>query len=380
MKVLLLHKALVNGAYQKKAEALAALPGIDLTVVVPPSWQEARSGVQPLERAHTVGYALISAPIWFNGHHHIHRYPTLGAIVRRVRPDIFHVDEEPFNLATAEAFWWAERVRARALFVTWATVYRDYPPPFSLFERYTHRHAAAAIAGNTDALAVLRRRGFAGPTAIVPLAIDPDLYTPREMGRTGPFTIGFLGRLVREKGAHVLLAAAALLRGDWRIVIVGGGVEEGALREQAAQLGIADRVEFVPQVPSSAVPSRLRRFDVLVVPSLTIPTWKEQFGRVIIEAMASRVPVVGSDSGEIPRVIADAGLITPEGDAAALAAALQGLLDNEPRRVALAAAGRARALAHYTWDHVARQYRDVYEEVMRSGASGRSGRSGKVPS
>lgn len=370
MKILLLHKALVNGAYQKKAEALAALPGIDLTVIVPPVWQEARSGIQPLERAHTAGYELIVAPIWFNGHHHIHRYPTLGAIVRQVRPDIFHVDEEPFNLATAEAFWWAERVGARALFVTWATVYRKYPPPFSLFERYTHRHAAAAIAGNTDALAVLQRRGFAGPTAIVPLAIDPGLYPPHEGGRTGPFTIGFLGRLVREKGAHVLLAAAAALRGNWRVVIVGSGVEESTLREQAARSGIADRVEFVPQVPSSDVPSWLQRLDVLAVPSLTIPTWKEQFGRVIIEAMASRVAVVGSDSGEIPRVIADAGLITPEGDVAALAAALQDLLDDEPRRIALAEAGRARALAYYTWDHVARQYRDLYESVRSGPVSG----------
>ncbi len=375
MKVLLLHKALVNGAYQKKAEALAALPGLDLTVVVPPSWQEARSGVQPLERAHTAGYELLVAPIWFNGHHHTHRYPTLGSIVRRVRPDIFHVDEEPFNLATAEAFFWAERVRARSLFVTWATVYRDYPPPFSLFERYTHRHAAAAIAGNTDALAVLTRRGFAGPTAIVPLAIDPALYPPREEGEwPGPFTIGFLGRLVREKGAHILLDAAASLRGAWRVLLIGGGDQAGALREQAARLGIAARVEFIPQVPSSEVPGWLRRLDVLAVPSLTIPTWKEQFGRVIIEAMASRVAVVGSDSGEIPRVIDAAGLVTPEGDAAALAAALQGLLDDAPRRHALAEAGRARALAHYTWDHVARQYRDVYEVMM----SKRSRRVGGV--
>ncbi|HEY8601104.1 MAG TPA: glycosyltransferase family 4 protein [Thermomicrobiales bacterium] len=368
MKVLLLHKALVNGAYQQKAEALAAIPGVELTVVVPPSWREARSGVQPLERAHTAGYELVVAPIWFNGHHHVHCYPTLGAIVRRVRPDIFHVDEEPFNLATAEAFWYARRVGARALFVTWATVYRNYPPPFNLFERYIHRHAVAAIAGNTDALDVLRRRGYDGPTTIVPLAIDPDLYTPREfptaLARTGPFTIGFLGRLVREKGAHLLLAAAAQLYGDWRVLIVGGGVEEGALRTQAAQLGIAERVEFVPQVPSSEVPAWLARLDALAVPSLTTATWKEQFGRVIIEAMAARVPVIGSDSGEIPRVIGDAGLVTPENDPAALAVALQGLLDDEPRRRTLAAAGRARALAEFTWAGVAQQYHELYEQML----------------
>ena len=366
MKVLLLHKALVNGAYQKKAEALAALPGVELTLVVPPSWREARWGVQPLERRYTAGYSLLAAPIWFNGHHHVHCYPTLGRIVRRVRPDIFHVDEEPFNLATAEAFFWAGRAGARALFVTWATVYRDYPPPFSLFERYTHRRAAAAIAGNTDALAILRRRGYSGPARVVPLAIDPALYPAREGGRGDPFTIGYLGRLVPEKGVEVLLDAAVRLRGDYRVLIVGGGVEEPQLSARAGRLGLERRVEFVPQAPSDQVPAWLRRFDLLAVPSLTTPTWKEQFGRVIIEAMATAVPVVGSDSGEIPRVIGDAGLVVPEGDPAALAAALQSLIDDEPRRRSLAAAGRERVLAQYTWERVARQYYALYEEMLSS--------------
>ncbi len=363
MKVLLLHKALVNGAYQKKAEALAALPGVELTVVVPPSWREQRADAQPLERRHTQGYELIVAPNWFNGHHHIHCYPTLGGIVRRVRPAIFHVDEEPFNLATAQACWWAERVGARSLFVTWATVYRDYPPPFSLFERYTHRRAAAAIAGNQDALDILRRRGYGGPTAIIPLAIDPDLYPPREGGRIGPFTIGFLGRLVREKGAHVLLDAAARLCGEWRLLIVGGGAEEAHLRAQAAALGIAGRVEFVPTVPSTEVPRWLHRLDALAVPSLTMPNWKEQFGRVIIEAMAAAVPVIGSDSGEIPNVIADAGLVFPEGDSAALAAHLRSLIADETLRTRLATAGRERVLAHYTQRQIARMTYDVYQKL-----------------
>ncbi|HET8631335.1 MAG TPA: glycosyltransferase family 4 protein [Thermomicrobiales bacterium] len=368
MKVLLLHKALVNGLYQKKAEALAALPGVDLTVVVPPAWREARWGTVPLERRHTAGYRLEVAPIAFNGHHHVHFYRSLGALVRRVRPDVFHVDEEPFNLATAQAFYWARRVGARPLFVTWATVYRDYPPPFSLFERYTHRHAAGAIAGNTDALDVLRRRGYAGPVEIVPLALDPDLYPPREGPRGDPFTIGFLGRLVPEKGAQVLLDAAARLRGDWRVLLIGGGGQEGELRAQAARLGLADQVEIVPMVPAAEVPAWLHRLDVLAVPSLTTPTWKEQFGRVIIEAMAAAVPVVGSDSGEIPRVIADAGLVVPEGDAAALAGALQALHDDEDRRRALACAGRRRVLAHYTWERVARQYHALYEAMLGRGA------------
>src|SRR5438105_3468117 len=134
--------------------------------------------------------------------------------------------------------------------------------------------------------------------------------------------------------------AAARLRGEGRLLLIGGGDREAALRAQADRLGIAARVTFVPLAPAGEVPGWLRRLDALAAPSLTTPAWKEQFGRGLIEAMAVAVPVVGSDSGEIPRVIGDAGLVVPENSPAALAAALQGLLDDEGRRLALAAAGR----------------------------------------
>jgi quercetin dioxygenase-like cupin family protein len=92
------------------------------------------------------------------------------------------------------------------------------------------------------------------------------------------------------------------------------------------------------------VPSRLAQLDALVLPSLTRPNWKEQFGRVLVEAMACGVPVVGSDSGEIPRVIGQAGLSFPEGDAGALRASLAELMGSERRRAELGARGRIRVL------------------------------------
>jgi hypothetical protein len=98
VKVVLLSKALVHGAYQTKCEALAALPGLDLTVVVPPSWREI-GGWETTLSGVTPGYRLLSTPIAFNGHHHVHWYPRLGGL-REPRPDLFHVDEEAFNFAT----------------------------------------------------------------------------------------------------------------------------------------------------------------------------------------------------------------------------------------------------------------------------------------
>ena len=66
---------------------------------------------------------------------------------------------------------------------------------------------------------------------------------------------------------------------------------------------------LLPQIPSDQVAVEMRKLHALVLPSRTTPRWKEQFGRVLIEAMACGVPPVGSDSGEIPHVIDDAGLV-----------------------------------------------------------------------
>ena len=128
MKVLILSKACIVGAYQKKLEEMAASPGVELTVVVPPSWNDPRDPMR-LERVHTKGYELIVTDVIFNGNYHLHFYPKLGQIVRRVKPDIFHIDEEPYNLATFLAMRLAQSVRAGTVIFSWQNLLRRYPPP-----------------------------------------------------------------------------------------------------------------------------------------------------------------------------------------------------------------------------------------------------------
>src|SRR5207248_7375754 len=129
----------------------------------------------------------------------------------------------------------------------------------------------------------------------------------RGAARGAAFLIGFGGRLLARRGRWVLLEGLARLDGAWERCIVGTGEARAAAEALAARLGIAQRVVFMGQQPSTAMPAIMRRFDVLVGPSLTTPRWKEQFGRMLVEAMACGVPVIGSDSGEIPNVIGDAG-------------------------------------------------------------------------
>jgi glycosyltransferase involved in cell wall biosynthesis len=176
--------------------------------------------------------------------------------------------------------------------------------------------------------------------------------------------IGFVGRLLARKGLFVLLEALAGLDGAWELHVVGTGEACVQAEALAERLGIAQRVVFIGQQPSTAMPAIMRQFDVLVGPSLTTPRWKEQFGRMLVEAMACGVPVIGSDSGEIPNVIGDAGIVVPEGDSVTLRAAIARLRDDTAERCSLAERGRARVLALFTQEAVARRTYAVYHEML----------------
>jgi glycosyltransferase involved in cell wall biosynthesis len=369
----MLSKALVVGAYQTKLEEMARQPGLDLTVAVPPYWREGGYHLD-LQRVHTAGYDLVELSMALNGHYHLHYYPHLGDLVRRVRPDVFHIDEEPYNLATLQAMRLGVAVGAHCLFFTWQNLYR--PQPWNLIERYNLSAAHAAIAGNAEAAAVLRRKGFGRPVAVIPqFGVDPDIFRPLSDVRdqrqallptsvpARAFVIGYLGRFVEQKGLLVLLRSVAGLAGEWHLLLVGDGPLRPQLEATAAALGLGQRLTIVPSVPSTDVPRWLNLLDCLVLPSLTRPNWKEQFGRVLVEAMACQTPVIGSDSGEIPHVIGEAGLIAREGDAADLRRQIARLMSDRPLCNHLADLGRRRVLAHYTQASIAQETCRFYDQI-----------------
>ena len=319
-----------------------------------------------LERQHTKGYSLVVEKMALNGNFHLHFYPNLGKQIRRVQPDLVHIDEEPYNLATAQALWLAHRARAKSLFFSWQNILRRYPLPFRRLERYVLDRADYGITGNQESAEVWRTKGYRGPLAVIPqFGVDPKVFVPggaRDPGRG--FIVGYVGRLGEERGVDLLLEALSGLEGMWRAYIQGSGPARDSLQTQARDLGIAGRVTFDAWIPSAQMPGYYQQLDAIVVPSRTRPNWKEQFGRVLVEAMACGVPVIGSDSGEIPNVIGDAGLVFPEDDVESLRVNLLRLLRDLDLREDLAQRGRQRVLAHYTQAQVAAETHRVYQAVL----------------
>ncbi|MDQ2714008.1 MAG: glycosyltransferase, partial [Chloroflexota bacterium] len=167
-----------------------------------------------------------------------------------------------------------------------------------------------------------------------------------------------------EKGLPLIIEALASLPSYCRAVLVGHGPLREDLERQAADLGVTDRVTFKAVVPSYKVPDEMRQMNVFLLPSLTRPNWAEQFGRALVEAMCCGVPVIGSDSGEIPFVIGDAGLIFPEGNAQELAARVRQLLDDPALYTRLAIQGRQRVLENFTQEAIAKQTYELFVEML----------------
>jgi len=349
------------------------LPSLVEVAFITPAWVPHTLGRYKVERAtespHYVvpeGWANRSSGFFFSP-------VSLWQALRDIRPELVQVDEEPSSLALLEVLTFGRRLGYRTIFFTWENWVTRYRFPFNLVRQVNLRQAAGAIAGNREAAGLLQAAGFRGPLAVIPqLGVEPKHFAPQRdealRHRLGlrSFTVGYVGRLIPEKGLTVLFEALAQLDGDWQILIVGRGPMRSELEERAVAGGFADRVIWVETVPHEVVADYLNTMDVLVLSSRTTPRWKEQFGHVLIEAMSCEVPVVGSDSGAIPEVIGDVGIIVPEGCATALVEALRRLRDAPAEREALGQRGRHRVLGQYTNEQIARQTWAFWQEVMNA--------------
>jgi len=366
MKVLIIWKALVSEAHHGKLEELVKFKDVELTLIVPTKWHKTR-----LEKEFCNEYKIISTNIALSGYNHFHWYPGLDKYVRQIQPDILHIEEEHYSLVTFQAIRLAKKYNIKCLFVTNQNIYKKYPFPFSWIEQYNLENANYAIAGSNEIRKVLVRKGFDNKRiSMIQLGADTKMFHKMESTELRSklqlefFTIGYLGRFVKEKGVMDLLDAVSLIDNDFNLLLVGSGKLRQKIKEEGKRLGILKKIKIVDSVSSSQVPSYLNCMDCLVLPSRTTRKWKEQFGRVLTEAMSCEVPVIGSGSGEIPNVIDDCGLIFREGDVDDLSTKIKLLINNKDLRIELAKKSRQRVLDNFTQEKVARETHRIYQKMV----------------
>lgn len=377
--------AAVVAEYQKPLAALGATGAWEMHLLVPKAWPERAGHMVDLERRRADTYTIHPARVIFPYHYYIYLYPGLLSHLLRLRPAVLHVYEEAHSLLAAVILglrpWLEQHWGRRVPVILYAAqnIVKRYPWPFRGLESFCFRHADAILPCGDLVAATLRQKGYRGRLRVVPLPTDPNVFRRDPVAgaalrrRLGippeAVVVGYAGKLVEEKGVATLLRAVLALPAGGppvHLLVAGDGPQRAALEAAVAGAGAGARVHFQGGLAHGTLIASLSAGDVWVVPSESRPNWREQFGRAAVEALACGLAVVVSDSGELPRVVGDAGRIFPEGDAAALGRILATLVADPAARAALATAGRARVLACYTPAHAAHLYGAVYDEVSGS--------------
>lgn len=332
---------------------------MELTVIVPEVYYPDHVGtVSSLCLANSEsqdGYQVIPVPL-----RDPHRYyagfvfAQLAKAIKAADPDIIHVLDEPVSRFVKQTILIKLFHGLHASVISYA--FENLPMPrkpfFRLKWKLLWNWLAGVTASNQESLDNLVVAGYGSKLAIERIfwGTSLELYRPldkdslrREHGICSSFIVGGVGGFLPQKGFRVLLDAIALLPADIHCILIGSGPELDNLERRAREPDLLGRVRIISQVPPEKVVEYMNVFDLFVIPSLTTPFWKEQFGKVIAEAMACGIPVIGSDSGAIPEVIGDAGVVTPEGDHETLADTIWSLRDNPEKRRELSAKGLERA-------------------------------------
>ena len=376
MRILIVDHNALDPLHRSLYGALGREEGLEIRLLVPSRWFDNYRWIEWDAGMATPHCEVVPGRVLLASRTHRMIYRSLPRELDSFRPDILYVNSEPENFQTFHAAFMSRRRRPmKFVFSSWRTIDHSrigYPYRFSrlnaLAERYVLRNADHCIAFNEAAREIFTAGGF-GAVTVIPPHVDLARFTPEAPAAGDPahgrMRIGFAGRFVELKGVGTLLRAAASLPFEFTVSLIGEGPAKARWQAQAKDLQIDGRIAWIPAVPRLEMPRHIRAMDVIVLPSWTGKRWKEQFGRILIEAMACGVPVIGSDSGEIPRVIGDAGLIFHERDAGELCDRLLKIHDDPSLREQLIRAGRERAAAHFSVEAVAPLYQRLFTQLAR---------------
>lgn len=387
MKILVASHTYIVDINCEKFKTLAQLdPNIEVTIVVPKTWKPGGVQNKIIETQSRIEGNFKLIPI-SNFSQNNQGLLTFGRdiikLLNEFQPEIIQVEQGVKSFAYAQLITlnkWLN-LKAKNVFFTWWNLPYESKFPVSYLEQYNLSNTDGLVAGNQDAADILRDHGYDNAVTVMPqLGVDEVLFSPKKQPELSQklginqeeFVIGFVGRFVKEKGILTLLKAVkSLPEKNWKLLLLGRGELQETIIKQSKDFKIEDKLIRVESVTHDHVPQYINLMNVLVLPSettyefktLTTVGWKEQFGHVLIEAMACKVPVIGSDSGEIPNVINDAGLIFPEGDSEELKNCLSQLMLDPALADKLAEKGYRRVLENYTNQALAEKTLTFYQSL-----------------
>jgi glycosyltransferase involved in cell wall biosynthesis len=374
LRVTLVSHAYLEPRYRAKLERMARR--VDLELVTPNSFQSPYGTVAaafPADANYRVRRLTARYPMGVRTSTRWFLTPwDLG--LRGSRPAILDVENEQHSFILLQAA--IDRMlfarRSKLVVFVWANLplvgWRAWLlNPIGWFMR---RAVDLFLVGNVDAQRLLEEHGVSPERIrLVPqIGLDVDLYRPPSASERiaqrhslgigdSEFVVGYVGRMAREKGVEDLVSALRMATTPMRMLAVGDGPLRGLLDS------VPNAIVVAPGDASAVLPY-YHAMDALVLPSRTTSAWKEQFGRVLIEAMACGVPVIGSSSGAIPEVISDAGFVFPEGDVTALTGIIESLSKEPLLSQQTAVAGRRRAVETYSANEIAKRTIEAYLSLV----------------
>ena len=370
LRVLFISHAYVVGVNQGKLKAIADTGEVEVALFAPSNWQALEWNRLIEMETPFPEIKTYSAPVWFSGRVGAHVYNPwkIRQVINDFQPDVIQLEEEIFSLCAMEVSFWAKRYDIPLVVFGWENQLRSLPRFRRWVRDFVMERTDLYLAGNQDGAEVMRHWNYQGQIEVMPqMGVDTELFAPAEEKKSDAVVnIGFLGRIAPEKGLDILFDAASRLKQqnlDFQVTVCGSGNSEAKLRQQAEKQQISDRIIWRGAVPHELAPVELSKFDLLVLPSRSIATWKEQFGHVIIEAMAMGIPVVGSSCGEIPHVIARQDLVFPEGDSQALAEILQRAVNDVNWREEMGNYGIERVEQFYSHERIAYRLIDQWQKL-----------------
>jgi glycosyltransferase involved in cell wall biosynthesis len=371
LRVLVVGHTYMVGVNQAKLHTLANSGEVELGLLVPSRWQSSEWQRRFLLDSPYSSFRIYASPVWFGRRGGAYLYPPwhLYCSFRNFQPDLIHVHQEVFSLSAFQVALLAYFTRKKLVVECAEDTVRRLSAFRKITRNFVLRTANAIVTCSHNAVKLLRGWGFSKEVEIIPhLGVDTTLFSPsRRKGGGDFFTVGFVGRLVHEKGIDLILSASRTLRErgyKCRIIICGIGPHERTLRREAQLHSVLDMVTWTGSVRPHEVPELMSKFDVLVLPSRTVPTWKEQFGHVLIEAMAMGIPVIGSTSGEIPNVIGRRDVVFPEDDPNGLANILDRMVKDSAWLGELRQYGIKRVIENYTHERIAERLIGVWFKII----------------